>query len=36
LTGVQSGAFKLFDATSGEILFAPLALDRAQAEGAAQ
>jgi len=36
LTGVQSGAFKLFDAAGGEILFAPLALDRAQAKGAAQ
>ncbi|MCU1339250.1 MAG: hypothetical protein JWO19_4831 [Bryobacterales bacterium] len=27
LTGVQDGAFKLFDAARGEILFAPLALD---------
>jgi len=36
LTGVQNGAFKLFDAASGEILFAPLALDHAQTEGAAQ
>ncbi len=34
LTGLNGGAFKLFDAASGEILFAPLAL--AETEGAAQ
>jgi hypothetical protein len=34
LTGLESGAFKLFDAASGEILFAPLALT--EAEGAGQ
>jgi hypothetical protein len=32
LTGIQDGAFKLFDAARGEILFAPLALT----EGAGQ
>ena len=42
LTGLQNGAFKLFDAAHGEILFAPLALDVAiadraeRAEGARQ
>ena len=36
LTGLDSGAFKLFDVARGEILFAPLALDVAQAEGAAK
>jgi hypothetical protein len=35
LTSLQNGAFKLFDAARGEILFAPLALDVAIAEGAA-
>lgn len=34
LTGLQDGAFKLFDAARGEILFAPLALDVALPEGA--
>lgn len=34
LTGLQGGAFKLFDAALGEILFAPLSL--AEAEGAGQ
>jgi DNA-binding beta-propeller fold protein YncE len=34
LTGLESGAFKLFDAASGEILFVPLALT--EAEGAGQ
>jgi hypothetical protein len=36
LTGLDGGAFKLFDAAHGEILFAPLALDVALAEGAAK
>ena len=35
LTALQDGAFKLFDATLGEVLFAPLALNQG-AEGAAQ
>jgi hypothetical protein len=35
LTGLQGGAFKLFDAALGEVLFAPLALSQS-AEGAAQ
>lgn len=35
LTGLQDGAFKLFDAALGEVLFAPLALHPG-AEGAAQ
>jgi hypothetical protein len=35
LTGLQGGAFKLFDAALGEVLFAPLALVKG-AEGAAQ
>jgi len=35
LTGLQGGSFKLFDATLGEVLFAPLALVQS-AEGAAQ
>jgi hypothetical protein len=34
LTGLDGGAFKLFDAASGEILFAPLALT--ETEGAGQ
>jgi hypothetical protein len=34
LTGLADGAFKLFDATRGEVLFAPLALTETQ--GAAQ
>ncbi len=34
LTGLQDGAFKLFDAARGEILFAPLALDSALPAGA--
>jgi hypothetical protein len=34
LTGLRDGAFKLFDAARGEILFAPLALDVAVPEGA--
>lgn len=34
LTGLDGGAFKLFDAASGEILFVPLALT--EAEGAGQ
>jgi hypothetical protein len=34
LTGLDGGAFKLFDAARGEILYAPLAL--AETEGAAQ
>jgi hypothetical protein len=34
LTGLEGGAFKLFDAASGEILFAPLALT--ETEGAGQ
>jgi hypothetical protein len=33
LTSLQNGAFKLFDAARGEILFAPLALDVAVSEG---
>ena len=36
LTGLESGAFKLFDAAHGEILFAPVALSAAPSEGAAQ
>jgi hypothetical protein len=32
LTGIASGAFKLFDTAHGEILFAPLALDVALAD----
>jgi hypothetical protein len=32
LTGLQNGAFKLFDAAHGEVLFAPLALDVALAD----
>jgi hypothetical protein len=36
LTSVRNGAFQLFDAAGGEILFTPLALDQAQSEGAAQ
>jgi len=35
LTGLQGGSFKLFDATLGEVLFAPLALVQS-AEGDAQ
>ena len=35
LTGLQGGAFKLFDTALGEVLFAPLALAQS-AEGAAQ
>jgi hypothetical protein len=35
LTSLQGGAFKLFDAALGEVLFAPLALVQS-AEGAAQ
>jgi hypothetical protein len=36
LTGLDGGAFKLFDVAHGEILFAPLALDVALTEGAAK
>jgi hypothetical protein len=36
LTGIENGAFKLFDTARGEILFAPLALDPAVNSGAAQ
>jgi hypothetical protein len=35
LTALQGGAFKLFDAAIGEVLFAPLALSESAA-GAAQ
>ena len=36
LTGLNGGAFKLFDAAHGEVLFAPLALDVALADAAAK
>jgi hypothetical protein len=36
LTGLEDGAFKLFDAVRGEVLFAPLALDVARTRGAAR
>jgi len=36
LTGLQGGAFKLFDTVRGEVLFAPLALDVTLNAGAAQ